>query len=120
MLHAGCLVADAHVGLAEDGRLCVRFLESTLRYESVAAVIDRLLAAGTSRQRRFVFDFSGVETIASPWTAVFALLLMFARRTADCALAGLGPQPGAMAAVALRGVSRRLLRVEEIEHRDAA
>lgn len=84
-----------HFVAAATGELKVQAVESSLGYDELHTVLVGIgpLEAGTEI-KRVVFDFRYVRAFESPWTAIFALLMHFARTSAArCVVSNLRGQP---------------------------
>ena len=109
------------VDLSRDGELHIKPLLTDLTYPDLFDLVQRLLASGIVGDVSFIFDCSGLRTVETPWTAVFALWLHLARLAPrGCRLQALTGQPASMAALAFRGVPQSLISVEIQQSRDAA
>lgn len=82
--------------------LRVRLFSETLRYDQVRDLLETCLADGAAHVRRVVFDCSRVRDIEPPWSAVFGLIIRYARLTdRRCELVRLRRRLAGMAALAL-------------------
>ena len=89
------LSAVCDVAISAEGSLDVILHGPTLTFEGLRLVIDRLECSGVHAcLQRVTFDFGEIEEIQTPWTAVLALLIRFARRSSfTCTARNLSGQP---------------------------
>jgi hypothetical protein len=100
-----------------DGVLRIRPAGPVLSYDELDTILKRVMDERVDRQvAEIVLDFGTVEWIEVPWTAVFARLIDFARRTqVRCRLAALHGQPAAVVSFFSGDrVIRSLLRVDKL------
>ena len=97
--------------VSSEGVLRLRPLGPSLTYEELQTAVERLVAAKTgASMREVVFDFGSIQTLEAPWTAVFALLIHFARRSSSrCRINGLSGQPARAATLLQRSKELRAL-----------
>jgi hypothetical protein len=101
--------------MSPPGVLHVRGLTSSLCYEDVRGMTERLLGAGIDQMlAEIVFDFRGVREFRAPWTPVVAKLIDFARRSrAVCRLIALEGQPAAIVSLFKKSIRRSSLELED-------
>ena len=102
--------------VSADGVLRIRPIGPVLSYDELDVVLKRVTDEGADQYvAEIVLDFGTVEWVEVPWTAVFARLIDFARRTrVRCRLAALHGQPAAVVSFFSGDrVIRSLLRVRE-------
>ena len=102
-----------HFTAGMSGELRVCAIGTSLGHDEFHTVLSQILSLKDGTQfRRIVFDLAQVRAFDPPWTAMFALLIHFARATtAMCVVAGLRDQP-AKAATLYRN-NRELMAILE-------
>ncbi len=70
---------EAMAGASE--MLTIRLMSESLTIQHLQAAMSRVLELSSRRFARIDFDFSKVRDLENPWSAHFAMLLLFARQT---------------------------------------
>lgn len=90
-----------HFTAGVSGELQICAIGGSLGHDEFRTVMSQILSLdGGADFKRIVFDFAQVRVFDTPWTAMFALLIHFARATkAMCVVAGLRDQPARAASL---------------------